>query len=141
MNARRRSFAFLGALMLALLLIIPSYFTLLFAFDTLLGGRQLIDWYLFESQPVLMAQEFSDIKASLAVVVPAAVIASLLNSLLASRYGLAGLAIGSVLVVLLTSGLLLLNDFDRAQAGLFSTTLGLTTLLSTAFSRITRYAS
>jgi hypothetical protein len=140
MTARRRSFVLLAALVLALLLIAPAYLALLFTVDTLIGGRQLIDWYLFESHPVLMAQEFSDIRASLAVVLPSIVVGTLLTSLLAYWRGLPGLLIGSALVWLLISGFLLVVGFDRTQAGLFATTLALTAFLATAVSRITRHA-
>ena len=128
------------ALVLAAMLIFPIYGLLLLGFDSLLGGRQLIDWYLFESHPVLLAQEFSDIRTSLTVALPSIVIGTLLTSLLAYWRGLLGLLIGAALLWLLTSGLLLVNGFDRTQAGLFATTLALTALLATAFSRITRHA-
>lgn len=128
------------ALVLAAMLIYPMYGLLLLGFDTLLGSRQLIDWYLFESHPVLMAQEFSDIRTSFAVVLPTIILATLLTVLLAYRRGLPGLLIGTALVLLLALGLLLAGSFDRNQAGLFSTTLAFTAFFATAFSRITRHA-
>lgn len=128
------------ALVLAAMLIYPMYGLLLLGFDTLLGSRQLIDWYLFESHPVLMAQEFSDIRTSFAVVLPTIVLATLLTVLLAYRRGLPGLLIGTALVLLLALGLLLAGSFDRNQAGLFSATLAFTAFFATAFSRITRHA-
>jgi hypothetical protein len=128
------------ALVLAAILIYPMYGLLLLGFDTLLGSRQLIDWYLFESHPVLMTQEFNDIRASFAVVLPTILLATLLTALLAYRRGLPGLLIGTALVLLVALGLLLAGSLDRNQAGLFSAALAFTAFLATAFSRITRHA-
>ncbi len=120
--------------------VLPIYFALLLAADSLCGSRQLLSWVLYESRHTLLYQQLQDSSAGLTVATPVALSASaiaLRTYYRCNTWLWLSTLIGAALLIFL---LLLAIAFDVRQALLFAAVIFFSTLCSVLLSRILNHA-